>query len=150
MSMIKYRVHEVAKDFNVTSKVISQILTDYIAPPKNHMQVLENHELDVIFEYMTQHNQAASLEDIFKVPEKPAATAKKEAAPEKTAAAPEKKPAQQSTAPAQPQQPQGASVQLLRKICALALDPSIEDAQALENVRALCTQAQIFFREQGM
>ena len=104
MSMIKYRVHEVAKDFNVTSKVISQILTDYIAPPKNHMQVLENHELDVIFEYMTQHNQAASLEDIFKVPEKPAAPAKKEAAPEK-AAAPEKKPAQQSTAPAQPQQP---------------------------------------------
>ena len=108
MSMIKYRVHEVAKDFNVTSKVISQILTDYIAPPKNHMQVLENHELDVIFEYMTQHNQAASLEDIFKVPEKPAATAKKEAAPEKTAAAPEKKPAQQSTAPAQPQQPKKA------------------------------------------
>ena len=43
-----------------------------------------------------------------------------------------------------------ASVQLLRKICALALDPSIEDAQALENVRALCTQAQLFFREQGM
>ena len=45
---------------------------------------------------------------------------------------------------------QDASVQLLRKICALALDPSVEDAQALENVRALCTQAQIFFREHGM
>ena len=109
MSMIKYRVHEVAKDFNVTSKVISQILTDYIAPPKNHMQVLENHELDVIFEYMTQHNQAASLEDIFKVPEKSAAPAKKEAVPEKATAAAEKKPAQQSAAPAQqqtaPQQP---------------------------------------------
>ncbi len=119
MSMIKYRVHEVAKDFNVTSKVISQILTDYIAPPKNHMQVLENHELDVIFEYMTQHNQAASLEDIFKVPEKPAATAKKEAAPEKTAAAPEKKPAQQSTAPAQqstaPTQPQQPAPQQPKK-----------------------------------
>ena len=119
MSMIKYRVHEVAKDFNVTSKVISQILTDYIAPPKNHMQVLENHELDVIFEYMTQHNQAASLEDIFKVPEKPAATAKKEAAPEKTAAAPEKKPAQQSTAPAQqstaPAQPQQPAPQQPKK-----------------------------------
>ena len=43
-----------------------------------------------------------------------------------------------------------ASVQLLRKICALALDPSVEDTQALENVCALCTQAQIFFREQGM
>ena len=69
MGMIKYRIHEVAKDFNVTSNVISQILTDYIAAPKNHMQVLENHELDVIFEYMTQHNQVASLEDIFKTPE---------------------------------------------------------------------------------
>ena len=114
MIMIKYRVHEVAKDFNVTSKVISQILTDYIAPPKNHMQVLENHELDVIFEYMTQHNQAASLEDIFKVPEKPAAPAKKEAAPEKAAAPAEKKPAQPAAAPAQqpqqtaPQQPKKA------------------------------------------
>ena len=111
MSMIKYRVHEVAKDFNVTSKVISQIMTDYIAPPKNHMQVLENHELDVIFEYMTQHNQAASLEDIFKVPEKPAAPAKKEAAPEKAAAPAEKKPVQSAAAPVQqpqqtaPQQP---------------------------------------------
>ena len=58
---------------------------------------------------MTQHNQAASLEDIFKVPEKPAAPAKKEAVPEKAPAAAEKKPAQQSAAPAQqqtaPQQP---------------------------------------------
>ena len=66
MSMInKYRVHEVAKDFNTTSKVITQILTDYATTPKNHMQVLENNELDVIFEYLTQHNQAASLADIF-------------------------------------------------------------------------------------
>ena len=74
MSMIKYRVHEVAKDFNVTSKVISQILTDYIAPPKNHMQVLETNELDVIFEYLTQHNQVGSIAEIFAPePEKPAA-----------------------------------------------------------------------------
>ena len=65
MSMIKYRVHEVAKDFNTTSKVITQILTDYATTPKNHMQVLENNELDVIFEYLTQHNQAESLADIF-------------------------------------------------------------------------------------
>ena len=43
-----------------------------------------------------------------------------------------------------------ASVQLLRKICALALDPSVDDARALDEVRALCTQAQRFFREQGM
>ena len=88
MSMIKYRIHEVAKDFNVSSKVISQILTDYVAAPKNHMQVLENHELNVIFDYMTQHNQVASLEEIFNVPPKAepakaAALAKQQGAQEK-------------------------------------------------------------------
>lgn len=67
MSMIKYRVHEVAKDFKVPTKEITQILTDYATTPKNHMQVLETAELDVIFEYMTQHNQVKSLEEIFNV-----------------------------------------------------------------------------------
>ena len=43
------------------------------------MQVLETPELDVIFEYMTQHNQVASLEDIFKVTP-PAPPAEKPAA----------------------------------------------------------------------
>ena len=67
MSMIKYRVHEVAKDFGLPTKAVTQILTDYAATPKNHMQVLETSELDVIFEYITQHNQVESLEEIFKV-----------------------------------------------------------------------------------
>ena len=71
--MLKYRIHEVAKDFGVPTKVVTQILTDYIAPPKNHMQVLETAELDVVFEYITQHNQVASLEEIFKVEPKPVA-----------------------------------------------------------------------------
>ena len=116
MSMIKYRIHEVAKDFNVPSKVISQILTDYIAPPKNHIQVLENNELDVIFDYMTQHNQVASLQDIFNVQPKaeaketkPKAAEQAKPAPaakpgDKPAAKPQDKPAaQQSTAA--PEQP---------------------------------------------
>ena len=94
MSMIKYRVHEVAKDFGLPTKSVTQILTDYIAPPKNHMQVLETNELDVIFEYITQHNQVESLEEIFKV--EPKAAPKQEekkaesAAPAKEAAAPVK------------------------------------------------------------
>ncbi len=92
MSMIKYRIHEVAKDFNVPSKVISQILTDYIAPPKNHMQVLENNELDVIFDYMTQHNQVANLQDIFNVPPKAEAKEAKPKAAEQAKTAPAAKP----------------------------------------------------------
>ena len=66
MSMlIKYRVHEVAKDFNMASKDIAEILTEYSAAPKNHMQVLETSELDLIFEYLTQHHQVESLEQVF-------------------------------------------------------------------------------------
>lgn len=71
--LIKYRVHEVAKDFNMTSKEITQILTDYATTPKNHMQVLEDDELNDIFEYLTQHHQAASLEELYKVPDQPKA-----------------------------------------------------------------------------
>ncbi len=116
MGMIKYRVHEVAKDFNTTSKVISQIMTDYLTPPKNHMQVLENPELDVIFEYMTQKNQVASLEDIFKVapvPEKkpeapaeaaPAGSAQKTA--QKADPSAQQKPGAQKAQPARGQAPQ--------------------------------------------
>ena len=65
-AMNKYRVHEVGKDFGKTSKEITQILTDYATTPKNHMQVLEDEELSVIFEYLTQHNQIESLEEVFK------------------------------------------------------------------------------------
>ena len=89
--MIKYRVHEVGKDFGKTSKEITQILTDYATTPKNHMQVLEDPELNVIFEYLTQHNQIESLEEVFKVPpkaEKPKETAPAAAPAEGKAAAP--------------------------------------------------------------
>ena len=98
MSMIKYRIHEVAKDFNVPSKVISQILTDYVAPPKNHMQVLENNELDIIFDYMTQHNQVASLQDIFNVPAKAETKETKPKAAEPAKPAPAAKPGDKPTA----------------------------------------------------
>lgn len=69
--LIKYRVHEVAKDFNMTSKEITQILTDYATTPKNHMQVLEDAELNDIFEYLTQHHQAASGRSSTKCPTSP-------------------------------------------------------------------------------
>ena len=93
----KYRIHEVAKDFGMTSKDISQILTDYATTPKNHMQVLEDTELDLIFEYLTQHHQVGSIAEIFAPePEEKKAPAK---APE------EKKPdapAQEKTAGSAP------------------------------------------------
>ena len=65
MSFEKYRVHEVAKDFGKQTKDITQILSTYATTPKNHMQVLEDKELSIIFEYLTQHNQVESLETVF-------------------------------------------------------------------------------------
>jgi len=68
---MKYRVHEVAKDFGLNSKEISEILKEYATAPKNHMQVLEEAELNIIFEYLTQHNQIDSLEEVFADTKKP-------------------------------------------------------------------------------
>ena len=61
----KYRVHEVAKDFNLPTKTITEILTTYVAAPKNHMQVLTDHELSVIFDYLTVNNQVSSIQAIY-------------------------------------------------------------------------------------
>ena len=99
--LVKYRVHEVAKDFKKNSKEISQILTDYATTPKNHMQVLEENELDLIFEYLTQHNQVADLSEVFAVPEKKAEPPKAEETASAPAAAPAAPAAQAgSSAPA--------------------------------------------------
>ena len=56
----KYRVHEVAKDFGVSTREITEILTKYRTEPKNHMQVLDDADLSVIFEYMTSAHSSPS------------------------------------------------------------------------------------------
>lgn len=95
----KYRVHEVAKDFGAATKEITEILTQYCTTPKNHMQVLSDQELSVIFEYMTQHHQVNNMEE----------TLNAQMAARQTAAAPsgdrpkaEEKPARQPQAAQQP------------------------------------------------
>ena len=92
----KYRVHEVAKDFGVSTKEITEILTKYAETPKNHMQVLEDRELSLIFEYLTQHNPVSLKAVSFaegakpeeKKAEKPAAKAEEKPADTPTEAAP--------------------------------------------------------------
>ena len=80
--MFKYRVHEVAKDFKMPTKAVTEVLTEYATTPKNHMQVLTEEELNVIFECLTQRNQMQSIEEVYNVPQKPAP---KKEAPEKAA-----------------------------------------------------------------
>ena len=110
MGIEKYRVHEVAKDFGLPTKTITEILTKYATAPKNHMQVLTDHELSLIFDYLTQHNQVANIQAIFAeaYQEKPAA---KTEAKEESKSAPAKEKAETKPAPAKPQgtQPQAAA-----------------------------------------
>lgn len=63
--MIKYRVHEVAKDLNVPSKEVIELLGKHFEEPKKHMTALTPEELDIVFEYFTQKNKVESLDAYF-------------------------------------------------------------------------------------
>ena len=67
MSLVKYRVKEVAADFGVTPKVISEVVGKFFEKPKSNTQVLTDEELNVVFDYMTATNQIDSLEAVFAV-----------------------------------------------------------------------------------
>ncbi len=71
MPVIKYRVHEVAKDFNVKSNSIIELLAQYFGDAKKHQTALENAELDVIFDTLTQQNASENFDSYFAM-EKPA------------------------------------------------------------------------------
>ena len=90
MSFVKYRLKEVAADFGVPPKEIADIISRYYDKPKSNTQVLNDQELNAVFDYMTQKHQIDSLEQVF--------AAKK---PEPPKAAPQPQPA----AAAQPSQP---------------------------------------------
>ena len=60
----KYRVHEVAKDLGGDTKDITDVMAEYFTAPKNHMQVLENDELNLIFDYMTKQHPVDNMEEV--------------------------------------------------------------------------------------
>ncbi|MBQ4515319.1 MAG: translation initiation factor IF-2 [Clostridia bacterium] len=57
--MSKVRVHELAKELDINSKELIALLDGYGFPIKNHMSTLEQEELDIIFETLTQRNDKA-------------------------------------------------------------------------------------------
>ena len=107
MSFVKYRLKEVASDFGVNPKEISDIISNYYEKPKSPSQVLTDAELNVVFEHMTQKHPISSLEQVFAV----AATApkakeapKEEPKQEAKQEAPKPQQGKQSKAPTQPKQ----------------------------------------------
>ena len=104
MSFVKYRIKEVAADFGLPAKEIAAIVEQYFEKPKSNMQVLEDDQLNVIFDYLTLHNQIGSVEQVFAAAFA-AQAAKEKAQAEKKAtaakAADPKKPAQPQAKPQQ-------------------------------------------------
>ena len=63
--MIKYRVSDVAKDFNVPAKEIIAVLADHNFAGKKSATALEEQELNVIFEHYTQKHNTDNLDAYF-------------------------------------------------------------------------------------
>ena len=112
-SLVKYRIHEVAKDFGWQTKDVSNIVAEFYEKPKNHMQVLEDDQLNLIFDYITYNNQIDSIETVFAEaakaaePEKPVEAEKPAEKPvEKAPGKPADKPAPRPQSQGKPQQGQ--------------------------------------------
>lgn len=69
--MEKIRAYELSKLFGFPSKNIVGVLHEYGVSTKNHMSALSEEELDVIFEYYTQKNQAKDFSIFDKKEEAP-------------------------------------------------------------------------------
>ena len=93
LSLVKYRVREVAADFGMQAKEVSEIVAKYFDKPKSNMQVLTEEQLNVLFDHITQHRQIASIEAVFATA---APKAEEKSAAEKPAAKREAKPAAQT------------------------------------------------------
>lgn len=82
--MIKYRVHEVAKDFDKPSKEVVDLLGEYFEGQKKHMTALEEDELNVVFETFTQKAATPDFSEYFATanrPEQEAATVRPQTKP---------------------------------------------------------------------
>ena len=63
--MMKYRVHDVAKDLNVPNKDVIDTLEKYTGKTNKYMAALSEDELDLVFESFTQKNRSENLNEYF-------------------------------------------------------------------------------------
>lgn len=87
--VIKYKVSDIAKDFGKNNKDIINILSEYCeGPAKKANTVLEENELNILFDKLTEDNSVESLNDYFNSAKK---AEKKKPAEKKKVASKEKK-----------------------------------------------------------
>ena len=65
MSLVKYRLREVASDFGVAPKEVTEIISKFSEKPKSNTQVLTEEELNIVFDQLTKNHPVASLEKAF-------------------------------------------------------------------------------------
>lgn len=63
--MIKYRVHELAKDLGIPNKEIIELIEKYFGVVKKHMTALNEDELSLVFEYYTKKTQVENFDEYF-------------------------------------------------------------------------------------
>lgn len=91
--VVKYKVHELAKDFGVKSNVIIDIVQKYFDVQKKSQTVLETNEIDVIFDSLSREYEVENFDAYFamqrpaqeKAQEQQPAAAVQEAAPQQPA-----------------------------------------------------------------
>lgn len=89
--VVKYKIHELAKDFNIKSSIITDFFKSRGDETKKSQTVLTSDELDLIFDRLTQDNSVDSFDGYFamKKPEEPKTeeAAEEDSAPEKNVSA---------------------------------------------------------------
>lgn len=85
MAIKKNKLNEVAKDFNMQSKALIELLGKYFDGEKKSQATLEDKEMDVIFDVLTKQHSVESFDDYFAMQKE-----NKEPAPKKKAS--DKKP----------------------------------------------------------
>lgn len=64
-SFVKYKIREVAKDFDMAPKAVVSLVGEYFEAPKSSAQVLTDEQLNVIFDRITRDNQIGAIEEVF-------------------------------------------------------------------------------------
>ena len=67
----KYKIHELAKDFNIQSKQIIEMLAPLFEGEKKYQTALEERELDAVFEILSKQHAPESLDAYFAMARKP-------------------------------------------------------------------------------
>ncbi len=139
MSFVKYRIKEVAADFGLPAKEIAAIVEQYFEKPKSNMQVLEDDQLNVIFDYLTLHNQIGSVEQVFAAAFAAQAAKEKAQAEKKAAAAKAADPKKPAQPQAKPQQ--GAQAPKAQTPAKPAEPPKPQEPQRKRERRVVDTSA---------